>query len=116
MGLTILGPELLNLDHDLLVDTSSKLRSVSELEEDLKPHKHRGQENGLDKVVEQGRGTSLIFTVTNKLEDPANDVNGQGSLKGCVGVLQAEVVGESCAAHAEDGQKETCEWLQEQVQ
>ena len=40
LSFAILSPELLNLDLDLLADTSSELRSISELEQNFKPHKH----------------------------------------------------------------------------
>lgn len=106
LGLAVLWLELLNLDLDFLVDTRSELWSVSKLEEYLKPHKHRGKEDGLDEVVEQSRGTPFIFTMTNKLEDPADNMDSQSTLESCVRVLLMEVVAKCCTSHAEKSQKE----------
>lgn len=59
--------ELCDLDLNLLLDASLKLRAIAKHEEDLQPHEHGSKEDGLDEVVEQSRRPSLKGTVSDEL-------------------------------------------------
>lgn len=108
LGLAVLGfgLELGNLDLDLLLDACLQLLAIAELEEDLEPDKHGGEEDGLDEIVEQGGRTALKGAMANELGDPRDDVDDEGELEGGLGVLEAHVIGEGGAADAEGGQDE----------
>lgn len=117
-GLAVLGlrPELGDLGLDLLVDAGLELRAVAQEEEDLEPDEHGGEEQGLDQVVQEGRGALLKGAVADKLGDPADDVDGDGRRQGRVRILGLEVVAASRSAEAEGGQGEAGDGLQQQVE
>jgi len=118
LGLAVLGfgLELGNLDLDLLLDACLQLLAIAELEEDLEPDKHGGEEDGLDEIVEQGGRTALKGAMANELGDPRDDVDDEGELEGGLGVLEAHVIGEGGAADAEGGQDEAGDGLEQDVE
>lgn len=80
--------ELGNLLRDGLLNSGLEFSSVSKLEKHFQPDKHGGEEDGLNEVVQQGRGAALEDTVTNELCDPGNDVNTKGDLEGQGGITK----------------------------
>jgi hypothetical protein len=112
-GLSVLRSlvELGNLDLDGLLNASLQLTAVTQLEEELKPDKYGGQEDGLNQIVKQGRSSTLKKTVPNELGNPADNVNGQGSLEGGIRVLDAEEVGKGSAGKAHESKSSAGHWL-----
>lgn len=64
---------------DLLLHTSIisclQLRAVAEEEENLHPDEEGGKEQSLDQVIEQSWSTTLKGTVTDKLQQPGDDMD-----------------------------------------
>lgn len=102
------GPKLGDLDLNGLVDTLLELGSVPDHEEKLEPDKQRGEEDGLEQVVEQGGRPPLELAVADELGQPAHDVDGDGDLGDWRRALQAEVVGQGGGAKADQGQHRPC--------
>lgn len=78
VGLAILGLllEFGNLCGDFGVYPVLQLWTIAQEEENLEPHKHRGEEQCLDEIVHQSWGPALKSSVSDKLSDPADDMNG----------------------------------------
>ena len=96
-------PELGNLNVDSLVYTGLEFWAVAELEEQLEPDEERGEEDGLEQVVEQGRGSALELAVADKLGQPAHDVSDDGGLGGSRGGYP-QVVCAGGGSQADEGQ------------
>lgn len=92
-----------------------KFWTVTQDKENLKPDKHRGEEERLEESVEERRGASLKGTMTNELGNPGQDVNTDGDLQGLYGVLQAHVARKGSAANAKRGKDEACNGLKQQI-
>lgn len=90
VGLAVLrrGLELGNLLRDGLLNSGLEFSSVSKLKKHLKPDKHGGEEDGLDEIVQQGRGATLEDPMTDELRDPGHDMNTKGDLEGCGGITE----------------------------
>lgn len=118
LGLSIglRGLELGNLLLDGLVDACLQLRAVAQLEEKLEPDEQRGQEDGLDQIIQQSRGTALKGAVSDELEDPANNVDADGDLVGQVGILEPERVAGCSGAQADGCQQGAGDRLEEHIQ
>jgi len=59
----------------------------------LIPHKKRRQKQRLYQVIEQGRLPAFILPVSNKLYNPANNMDAEADLDGLRTVLEVEFVG-----------------------
>lgn len=68
--LLLLLSELRDLHLHVLVHPLLQLRTIAKEEQDLHPHKQRSKQQGLGQVVEQRRGTTFEFPVSNKLRQP----------------------------------------------
>lgn len=68
--LLLLLAELRNLHLDILIEALLQLRAIAEEEQDLHPDEERCQQQGLDQIVKQRRGTSLEFAMSDKLGQP----------------------------------------------
>ena len=65
---------LLDLDTDGMIQSGLQLRSITEEEEYLHPDEERSQEQGLYQIIQQCRRSPLKHTMSDKLCDPAEDV------------------------------------------
>lgn len=67
--------ELLNLLFHSLVYPALQFGAVAEREEDLEPDEEGCEEDGLYQIVKQRRGPSFKLAMSDKLCDPASDVD-----------------------------------------
>lgn len=103
--------ELGNLLRDGLLNSRLEFPSVSKLEKHFQPDKHGSEENGLDEIVQQGRGAALKDTMTDELCDPGNDMNTKGDLEGQGGITEVPRVDKGRATETKGSQYKTCYWL-----
>lgn len=108
-------PELGNLNRHSLIHARLELRAVAQHEQELKPDEQRSEEDGLEKVVQECRGTALKFAVTEELRQPAHNVNDNGNLGGQDWVGNAEIVGEGASTEADERQCGAGDRLEENV-
>lgn len=111
-----LGVELCDLLADLLVHARLQFRAVAQEEQDLEPHEHGSEEEGLDDVVQEGGGAALEGAVADELEDPARHMDGDGILEGGVRVGQPHVVAKGGGSQADGREDEAGHGLQQQVE
>lgn len=117
LSLAILRLSVLNnLFLNALVHTVLKLASIAQLEEDLKPDEHGSKEDGLDEIVQESGGAPLEFAVSDKLRNPADDVKNESTPESSIRVVLMQIVAIGRAAHAESGEQESGNGLQEDVE
>lgn len=112
----LLSPELGNLLLDRLLDAGLELGAIPQLEQDLEPDEERGQEDGLDEVIQQGWGAALKGAVAEELQEPGHYVHDDGHLVRGGRVRDPQGVGGGGARHAEGREDGAGDGLQEDVE
>ena len=87
------GPILGNVLLDRSVQSRLELGSISKSKEKLHPHEERSQEECLNKVVHESRGSTFENSVSDELSKPAKDMKDQSPIVGRSTVLRCEVIG-----------------------
>lgn len=108
-------PELGNLDRHSLIHARLELRTVTQHEQEFEPDEQRGEEDGLEEVVQEGRGAAFELAVAEELRQPAHNVNDDGDLCGGHRAGDAEVVGVGTRAEADERQRGAGDGLEEDV-
>lgn len=97
----LLSPELGNLFRDSLLDAGLKLGAIPQLEQDLEPDEERGQEDGLNEVVQKGGRAALKRAVADELQEPRRHVHNDGGLVRGLRVRDPQGVASGSAGHTE---------------
>lgn len=99
------------------LDASLEFLAVAKGEEHLEPDEERSEEDGLEEAVQQGGGAVLELAVADKLEDPADDVGGDGVGGEGVGVVVGKgVVAGGGGGEAEEGEGGAGDGLEQDVE
>ena len=77
----LFSPELVDLQLDLPHAVLVELFPVSEEEENLQHHEQRGRDEGLLPGVQQGRGSTLKYSVSDELSDPHDHMEDNDGLQ-----------------------------------
>lgn len=109
-------PELLDLQVNGLVYPALEFGAIAEHEEYLEPDKERSQEDGLHKVVQKRWCSSFELSVSDKLGNPACDVDCAGPRVCSRTVRGGEVVRIRGAADKDRSNHGTCDRFHEDVQ
>lgn len=116
LGLVFALLELLNLLLNSLVYPTLQFRTVAELEENLEPDKERGQEYSLDEIVQQSWRPSLKLSVSNKLRNPACNVDRASPGVDGHAVLRCKMVRIRSTADQYRSNHGSCDGLHQDVQ
>lgn len=108
-------PEFGNFLLYLLLNTSLERGAVAQLEQDLEPDEQRGEEDGLDKVVQQSRRSTFKGSVPDELSNPCYNMESECDLKRRGRVLGLEVVGVGGACQTKGGQGKAGDRFKEQI-
>ncbi|GMF11205.1 unnamed protein product [Phytophthora lilii] len=99
--------EVLDINPDLLHHALVEFGAVSEWEQDLQQHEHRGGDQSLVQTVKQRRFAALKDSVANELQDPRRCMDRQSHVHAVhvhgLGALHHKVVGEEEAARDDGG-------------
>lgn len=114
--LHLLLAELLNLQFHILIEALLQLRSVAKEEQDFHPDEKRSKEQGLDEVVEQGRGTFLESTVPDELCQPRDHMNSPGVVIHDRAVASEQVVAARCGPDHQWRDQPTGDGLEEDIE